>query len=223
MFEDIIDIFYNIYPFVLLWVQPIWWMFFFHNKRTDLDKYFSKFAIGLALLGSVLYLIPITRAFVFSTKPVVSLMVFYTTIGLVFTHILMFRYKWHLPQAMSMSALIVFIGSFYWESPYLIRNAFLLGPELDWVLHITGLMFFWYIKDTVGWKKDPITLVLVVFGFFMATVFMKFGPLPSPDPTKAYIVWNSPYYLSDRLICTVIAFFAIKKKVPIVGLKRLKK
>lgn len=219
-FQDIM----SIINFILIFFQPILWMYFFHYKSAKLDKLTSILMPVAMAVAPFIYYILLNLKISIDYDPTgrmldpIKLFVVYLELGFAFTLYLMLKKRWNFPQAASISVLLVFIGSYYWESPYLISNAFILGFEMDWFLHLLGLMFVWFIKDTVGWKTDKWTLIMVGLGFVSATIFMLGWYIP-PDTQAFGDVWNSPYYLADRIICTTIAFLAIKKE-PVVWRKK---
>jgi len=204
--EDIRSLFF----FTIFWVQPIWWMLFFHNRTKRLDSLSSILMVAITGLFIFLYYVPSGQQLLeqFASSRLIFV---YLTIGLLMSNVLE-RRGWHFPQAISISALVVFIGSFYWESPFLIKNALTTGFQSDWLLHITGLFMVWFIKDSIGWKTDKFSLGLVIVGFISATVFMLFWPVPLG--VVGSDIWNSTYFMIDRMICTVITFLVIKKDIP---------
>jgi hypothetical protein len=211
--NDIISLF----GFALIWVLPLFWMFFFYSKTIKLDR-FAKIAMPIIMIWLVLiylskYFIPIIND-AYVRYPMLTLNSFYIELGFMFAIYLMLFRKWHFPQAISISGLIVAIGSFYWQAPYLISNAFITGFQLDWILHITGLMFLWYIAKTTKWKTDKWTLLMVALGFAITIMFILGWYIP-PTIRANEVVWNSAYYMFDRAICTIIAFLAIKKDAPV--------
>ena len=217
----------SIFDFLLIWFQPIIWMYFFYFKTTKLDRlagFGMPTVILFVMFGYLLRFIIPSLDFLFADNPIFNLFVFYIILGLSFASYLMLIRNWHFPQAISISGLIVFIGSFYWESPYLITNAFLIGFELDWFLHIMGLFVVWFIASSIGWKTDRRSLLIVALGFVIATLFMLGWYVPSSLTLTARewaSIWNSPYYMADRAICTIIAFSAIKMKAPVWRKKKV--
>ncbi len=128
--------------------------------------------------------------------------------------------QWHLPQAISISALVVFLASFYWEAPYLIRNALRTGPESAWVLHLFSIFPIWYIKDSVGWNPNLSNLqkmVIITVGLLVSTYFMNRYPVLGSDLTGVddYVLWDAPHYLFNRVVASFIVFLLVyKEEVP---------
>jgi len=196
--------------FTAVWVQPIFWMLFFHYKTDKLDRLFKPLAICLFIVIVVIQLTPSLNALVYGVLVSAGLMFVYSILGCIFTWYLMDTKGWHLPQALSISALAGFIGSFYWEAPYIIRNAILVGFEWDWLLHIMVVFLVWYIKDSVGWCPDRRRLIyLTSIGLIISTVIMILDPIPPGVPLPAR--WNSFHYLLNRVVCTIIIFMLINK------------
>jgi len=196
--------------FIVVWIQPIFWMVFFNFKTDELDKLFKPLAICLVAVAAIVELIPSLSATVYGVFATTRLMFLYSILGCGFTWYLMDIKKWYVPQALSISALAVFIGSFYWEVPYIIRNAILVGFEWDWFLHGMVIFLVWYVKDNVGWCPDKRKLAyLVSVGLIVSVIVMLIDPIApgALAPTK----WNDLHYLLNRAICTVIVFILINK------------
>lgn len=208
--------------FIIIWIQPIFWMVLFNFKTDKLDRLFKPLVICLVATVVIIEANPSLRANVYATLSSFKLMYLYSILGCVFTWYLMDVKKWHLPQALSISALAAFIGSFYWEAPYIIRNAILVGFEWDWLLHIMVIFLVWYIRNSVGWCRDRRKLILLTCGgFVVSIILMILNPVPvySDKSTTVVVwdaahyaaVWNSAYYLMNRVICTTIIFILINK------------
>jgi len=215
------DIFYFIALnyFFIMWLMPVAWMALFSVRTDKLNNIFIsiyKYSLVLGLfvfVGLMEYVVSAFN-FIYNSYPTSFLMIFYFTLSLTFTLYLIVVKNWNFPQAISISIICAFIGSFYWETPFLLYNAYTRGFEPEWVLHIMGLMFVWFVHKSVGWKKDTTTLFVVFGGFILATIFMIFGEVPSPLGIEQYRVWNSVYYMTIRLICTLISFYAVNKSIP---------
>lgn len=204
--EDALSLLY----FLAIWAQPAAWMFIYYIKSSRFNNAIptiSPTALIIILfmnLHPYFYELKTTWEFI----PLFSL---YGGLGLIFTNILMVGYKWNAPQAISASALIAFIGSFYWEVPYLVRNAFVTGPQWDWLLHPMFLLYVWFLSVTVGWgRKHRVTLV--ASGILISVLFMLNWNIPAGVGGGA--IWNSPYYLLNRAICVGIVFTMINKSKP---------
>ncbi len=196
--------------FIIIWIQPIFWMVLFNFKTDKLDRLFKPFAICLFIVIAAIELIPSLNTPVYSAFASIKLMFLYSIIGGVFTWYLMDVKKWHLLQALSISALVANIGSFYWEAPYIIRNAILVGFEWDWFLHGMVIFLVWYIKDNVGWCSDRRRLIyLTGLGLLISTAIMILDPI-APG-VIAPLKWNSFHYLFNRVVCSTIIFILINK------------
>jgi hypothetical protein len=202
------DYFFDIFPDFARWYLPVFWMFLF-ILRTGKYNYIYNILYKLFLPFSIMY-----WCFFASTASALYLMMFYASLGLTFIYYLINIRKWNFPQAMSIGTICALIGSYYWEFPFLIYNAFTRGFELDWILHLTGLMFFWFVWKSVGWNKDRITLVVVSLGAILAICFMVFGPITTMETD--YVIWNSLHFMTIRFICTLITFYAVNKSIPVV-------
>jgi len=215
------DVFYfiAINYFFIIWLLPVAWMMLFSVRTSKLNFIFSKiykayivFSL-FAFLGLMKDIINIFN-FMYNAYPTTFLMTFYFNLALAFTFYLINVKSWNFPQAISVSVICALIGSYYWEVPYLIYNALNIGFEFQWILHIMGVMFFWFIWKNVGWKKDTKTIGVVIFGFMLAFAFMYFGGFPKGHGENHYLIWNSAYYMTIRLICTLISMYAVNKSIP---------
>lgn len=196
--------------FIIIWVQPIFWMVLFNFKTNRLDTLFKPFAICLFIAVVAIELISSLSIAVYNIFASTKLMFLYSILGCVFTWYLMEYKGWHFPQALSISALAVHIGSYYWEAPYIIRNAILVGFEWDWVLHAMVIFLALYIRDTVGWCPDKKKLIsLLGIGLIISMIVMILAPI-SPGVGTA-VRWNAPLYLLNRVVCSTIIFILINK------------
>jgi len=196
--------------FIIIWVQPIFWMVLFKFKTNRLDTLFKPFAICLFIAVVAIELIPSLNTIVYNIFASSKLVFLYSILGCVFTWYLMEYREWHFPQALSISALAVHISSYYWEAPYIIRNAILVGFEWDWFLHVMVIFLVWYIKDSVGWCPDRRRLVyLVSIGLIVSTIIMILYPI-APG-VGASMIWNAPHYLLNRAVCSIIIFMLVNK------------
>lgn len=215
------DIFYFIALnyFFIIWLMPIAWMSLFYVKTDRLNSIFTsiyKYVLVFSLfifVGLMEYVVSAFN-FIYNSYPTSFLMIFYFVLAMSFTLYLINVNQWNFPQAISISMICAFIGSFYWEIFFLLYNAYTRGFEPEWVLHIMGLMFVWFVHKSVGWKKDIATLFIVSGGFVLAGIFMRFGEIPPPLGIEQYRIWNSAYYMTIRLICTLISFYAVNKSIP---------
>ncbi len=185
-------------------------MLFYHYKTDKLDRLFRPFMICLFMIIAAIELVPSLNTLVYDIFASAKLVFLYSVLGGVFTWYLMDVREWHFPQALSISALVVHIGSYYWEVPYIIRNAILIGFEWDWVLHAMVIFLVWYIKDSVGWCPDRRRIIyLTSIGLIISTIIMILAPVP--PGVSAAERWNAPHYLLNRVICTTIIFILINK------------
>ena len=196
----------------LVWYQPVFWMVFYHYKKHKLNQVLKWQTLAL-ILGTVLELIPITNYYINIYFPSHRLLFMYSALGTVYTAYYMKYRGWNYPQAISISFLAIFVGSFYWEVPYNIRNMFITGFEYDWLLHLLFIFPIWYLNITVGWRKISNTrkIILVITGLLISLLFMLNYPV-APN-TEAAAVWDSPYYLINRIICTTMFFYLINDRI----------
>jgi len=196
--------------FIVIWIQPIFWMVLFNFKTDRLDRLFKPFAICLLITTAAIEFIPSLNTLVYNMFASAKLVFLYSLLGCVFTWYLMNVKEWHLPQALSISALVVNIGSYYWEAPYIIRNAILVGFEWDWFLHVMVIFLVWYVRNSVGWTPNKRKLVyLTSIGLIISTVIMIIDPIPLGVIVATK--WNAPLYLLNRTVCSTIIFVLINK------------
>ena len=119
-------------------------------------------------------------------------------------------WRWEFPRAVVASSLLVFAGSFYWELPLIIRNAFLVGFEWDWLVHIIGIIPLLFIRDYVGWKLTRRNLALIGAGLLISVIIMVAFPIAPGTGTG--VEWNSAPYLFNRVACTLILFNAMNRE-----------
>ena len=135
-----------------------------------------------------------------------KLILAYSAIG-AFMILMMMRSNWNFTQALPIATLLVFAGSFYWEIPYLITNAFISGFEWDWILHISGIVPFialYYLVGIEPTDNTKTTLVLFSLGFYVSIIIMIMFYVPFKTGNEA--IWDAPIYLANRLICTYLLF-----------------
>ena len=196
--------------FIIIWIQPIFWMVFFTFKTDKLDRLFKPFVICLFTAIVTITFTPSLSTLVYRVYASAKLVFLYSMFGCVFSWYLMNVKEWHLPQALSISALVANIGSYYWEVPYLIRNAILVGFEWDWFLHGMVIFLIWFIKDNVGWCPNRRRLIcLTGIGLLISTAIMILDPI-APG-VSAPMKWNAPHYLFNRVVCSIIVFMLINK------------
>jgi len=197
----------------LVWVLPAFWMVLYSVKTKRLD-FLVIFQVLIAAILLVFEVYPPTQNAVVTLFPSWRLLTTYYVLCAVFTWILVVKYGWHYPQAISISALVAFVGSYYWEAPYLIRNAFITGPQWDWGLHLLVIFPIWFLTITVGWTRrlgGYGRWLLFLAGLAIAAAFMVFNPVPYGVTSTD--VWDSAYYLADRAIACVIVFLLVNKEV----------
>ena len=152
------------------------------------------------------------------THKIVSypLLMIYSLMGTALMLYLIKEKHWHYPQASAIGFLTIFIGSFYWEIPYNVRNAFITGFQLDWLLHLMWIFPVWYIYNTVGWIKDYNNLALwLSIGWLLSICVMVFDPIPYGCTEAAR--WNSVLYMFNRIACSLIIFSLINKNDTVIA------
>ncbi len=194
--EDVLGVFY----FAVFWVQPLIWMPLWFVKTRRLDK----FGPYLMMLGLVI----ISGFSLYVKTDAMNLIWFYFLLGYALYYKLE-KLGWSFFRAISASFMIVFAGSFYWEIPYLVRNAVLVGFEWDWLVHLIGVIPFLFIRDYIGWNLTRRNVALLGMGILISLAAMWIMPIAPGTGTGAE--WNSPLYLFNRLACTLILFNAMNR------------
>jgi hypothetical protein len=149
----------------------------------------------------------------YSPQTTLYLVTFYGLIGLSFTAYLIMFKNWEFPQAFSIAVLCTAIGTYFWEFPTNIYNLFTVGYEVDIFLPIVGLLFFFFILTTCGWKSDRKTILLFLIGIIISILFLYFRT-PVPNNNQNSIYWNSPYFMTNRFISTLIVIYCVNKNKP---------
>jgi len=193
----------------IFWLQPIFWMLFFHVRRPTWTS-----PRTLVLPMSLIILVGIHDLFQLNFLgwiPSHCLLVSYSSIGLILAWHLMNNKGWPFPQALSYSALVVFVSSFYWEIPVILYNAVTTGFEWDWLLHILALFPAWYLYKAVGLNQTYTPqglLSIFMMGILISTIFLYLNPIP-PGLTAdtSLLFWDSPAFLTNRVVCVVLTFF----------------
>ena len=195
--------------FFIIWIQPICWMLIYSAKTSRFDKYISTICIISIIVALVSLIIPgayIGTADISKSTP---LFVMYSTLGLIFATVLIHICEWHAPQALATSVICIYISSFLWEVPYLIRNAFITGFETDWILHLFGLFFVWFIHKGPGWTTESDLMPFLLAMSLATSIFvMMFRPIPLDVYDAA--AWNSAPYLFNRIVSAVAVFLMLE-------------
>jgi hypothetical protein len=182
--EEIFSLFF----FTALWIQPVIWVMIkkIHNVRLD----------AFLLVGAVLALgsyFPLYLLGVINQYTQLVLYYFYGLIGFSMSLAFLSVYGWRYTQALSVSALALFVSSSLWEIPLLLINAIRTGPEPDWILHLMVVFYILWIDEWPGWIKTgklgillPLLLTSIVITLFPIT------------PPGSHAEWNSLPYLLTR-------------------------
>ena len=193
--DDVLSVFY----FAAFWVQPLIWMPLWFVKTRRFDRFLTPLlAVGYGIIWFLL---------MNSGADALVLIMFYYVMGSVLA--LFFMKGLNLFRALSASFMIVFAGSFYWEIPYLVRNAALVGFEWDWIVHVIGIIPILFIRDYIGWNLTRRNVALLGVGVLISLCAMWIMPIAPGTGTGAE--WNSPLYLFNRLACTLILFNAMNR------------
>jgi hypothetical protein len=151
----------------------------------------------------------------FSPQTTLYLVTFYGLIGLWFTAYLIMFKKWDFPQAFSIAVICTAIGTYFWEVPTIVYNLFTVGYEVDIFLQLVGFLFFFFILTSCGWKSDKKTILVAISGIVISILFLYFrSPLPPAIGKNLSYYWNSPYFMTNRFISTLIVIYCVNKNKP---------
>lgn len=191
-----IDIFYYV---VVWWVPYLFmWLWFFRDNLLD---WINLRLILIATFGPAvaMLILNVVMPDIFSYFSWMPLFTLYGLMGLFFAYDLRCR-GWHVMRAFTAAAMCVYLGSFYWETPLILRNAFITGFENDWLAHLQGLVYLGFTSWFIGWKRMwPLPLGLII------------GSLAIFLPTN--LGWNTTPFLLIRGICTIIVYAMLRKDV----------
>jgi len=190
---------FTVLYFILLWVVPGYLMVLIKYDTPRFNGY-SKYIplllfVFMPFAGNLYYANPVRR-----------LLIFYGYMVSILTYTLTKFYGKNLVWAFSVSGITCLVSSYLWELPWLLRNAFVTGPEPDWVLHFMGLFFVWYVASNIGFKKDRDSKIVIVLFLIVSTLFMiytGYGVGYASDKSafieNAY-VWNSNGFMFIRAL-----------------------
>lgn len=143
------------------------------------------------------------------------LILMYGLVGVTMIYLLMRKYNWDYAQALPVSVLIVMAGSFYWEIPYLVRNAILVGFEWDWILHVSMIAALFAPFLLIGTDKKMYTSYKIMYFVAGLAISMFYiVVLPVAPGVGGEEIWDSLPYLLNRAVCTGILFVILNVRVP---------
>jgi len=201
---------HEILVFSIIWLQPIFWMLFFNVKTAHFDKKITPIAIVHAVFAYLYFTNSELYAYFNAIIVSMPLFVIYSSLALFFSSYLIDIHNWHAPQAMSASAIIVSIGSYLWEVPYLLRNAFFTGFEGDWFLHLMGVFLFLYVKDGIGWTENTKKIIFWL-GISISVSLIIMILYPVPPKTYTSLMWDRLPYFFNRIVASLCAFILMRK------------
>ena len=207
---------------------PVFMIFLYDIKTAKLNKLYivGYITLLITLLFYICYILfnPYMSLFtyLFYTYPTVYLITFYGLIGISFTYYLIQIKKWDFPQAFAISVLATALGTYFWEVPTIIYNFITVGFEIDIFLQLVAIMFFFFIYMKHGWRTDIKAKLTVVLGIVISIIFLYFRATLPPITSSSIILatyWNSPYFMTNRFISTLIVIYCVNKNKPMEKLK----
>jgi hypothetical protein len=194
--DDILSLVY----FAANWVQPAIWANLISVKSHALD-----FTLRVGAVVALASYAPLYVGGFIAANPALNLYYFYAAVGVGLSYLL----PWNYTKSLSVSALVVFTASLYWEIPIIVNNAIFRGFEWDWILHGLKLYFAFWLSDEVGWNVDPLGGALLFLGLALSWLWGVMFPIVGAGTTAE---WNSLPYLAIRMICTLILFTMLRKE-----------
>ncbi len=183
--------------FILLWVCPGILMVLLKYdtpKFNRLTKFIPIFlVVCMPVIGPLYY-----------SEPLQRLIILYSYMFLILSYTLATFHQFNLVKAVSIGGLICVLSSYLWELPWLFKNAVVVGWEPDWVLHLMGLFYFWYMKDTIGFKKGYPTKLMIALFLGISTWYMFYTGI-GPNVYDA-VVWNANNFMYIRIISIFVVF-----------------
>lgn len=198
----------KLFYFTAIWLQPLFWMGVYdRNYSSSRRMTWRPLLVGAlsTALGVIIFNGVLSGIYDF-----VVLALFYASIGLFLGFLLSFKYHWSFFSALSGGAIVTLSGSVYWEIPYIIRNAFITGPERDWFWHIVGFLYLYMGIRRIRLHAGYWSFVALFLGLAISCAYIVFNPIP--PGVGGGETWNTWYYLSNRMICTLILFWCLEKK-----------
>jgi len=202
------------------WLFPVVMIFLYGYKTSKLNNFYQIFYLHLLAVLFVYVIFMFIQHdmpyvfYLFSTYPTTYLMTFYGLICLAFTYYLIVVREWDFPQAFAISVICTSIGTFFWEIPTIIYNLFMVGYEVDIFLQLFVILFFIFVYGTCGWKSDRKTIFVFLFGVVISILFLYFRPIMPQNISNESLYWNSPYFMINRFINTVIVLYCVSKNKP---------
>jgi len=187
--------------FIANFVSPIYLMLLFRLKTQRLNL-----LVPTLFVGSIVA-VPLA-VYICLTNVIGILYVVYWYIFVVLAYLL--RTSYDAPQAISVAAMTVFLSSYWWEIPWLVRNAWITGFEWDWLLHALGLFYLWFLHEAVGFRKNLDAVVALLVSLSISTLYMVLVniPLGVHDP----YVWNSVGFMEIRILSALTVLYSLKVK-----------
>jgi len=188
---------YPVLYFILIWVGPGFLMVLFKYDTPKFNGLTKFIPLGL-MMG-----IPVAAPLYYS-EPMRRLIILYSYMFLILSYMIATFYQFNLVKAVSVGGLICVLSSYLWEVPWLVKNAVVVGWEDDWILHLMGLFYYWYIRDAIGFKKDYPTKLMIALFLGFSTWYMFYTGI-GPNVYDA-MVWNANNFMYLRIASIFVVF-----------------
>jgi len=186
------------FPHYVRWIQPLFWMILIEKKSSILDRF--KNIYYLALPGFLLFLYP---PWDLKFDYPAYLLMFYGTSWWIFTYL--YTKQLGFTQAVSLSALMSFVGSFYWEIPAIIVHTYRIGLHWELYYRVFHVMIIWFLLESFDIPQTKKTIILLSLGLCMSCCVLIMYPNPN------FVCWGrlefwltdpSPWiHLLNRIVC----------------------
>lgn len=187
--------------FILIWIGPVFLMVLFDY---DTPK-FNKLTIYIPFI--LMVLLPIVGPYYFS-NPVNRLIILYGYMFMLVTFVMSYFYGNNLVWSISVGGLTCILSSYLWEIPWLIKNAVVTGFETDWILHLAGIFYFWFIKNRIGFKQDK-TIKIMIGTFLALSTWYMFYTGIGPQIYDA-VIWNANTFMFIRALSIFVVFHSLE-------------
>ena len=181
MFPEIVEL-----SHLLRWTQPIVWMLLMHRPIPKFNQ-FKPLYYSLIVVFIIFLYPPWATKFSYPSY----LLMFYAAEWSIFTHY--YQRKMLFNQAVSLSALVVFVGSFYWEIPAIIKHTVDIGLHRELVYRLFFIIVIYFLLQKTKPHLTIKSFVMLVSGVLVSIIVLNFYPNPN------YVCWE---HIDDWIIFT---------------------
>jgi hypothetical protein len=197
----------EVLTFILIWVSPAALMTLFQYPTRRFDQYAG------ALLAAAIIMVPLSQL-LYAAYPVARLYAVYMALVSMFSYLLVRRLGYPLTQALSLASCACLLSSYYWETPWIIRNLVVYEWAegwrihlLDWIVSSLGIFYLWFLAKATGFRAT-----LGAAAFLGAALLYSVGwmlLLNVPPGFSDALVWNQWGMMVMRMVAAVAVFNAL--------------